>query len=129
MVLDTDHCVAILRGQLDVDRHVAPSASLFVSAVSVAELCYGALRSVRSEANLRHVEELLAGLTVLPVDGAVARRFARLKHALATAGTPVADADLQIAAIALEHRMPLVTHNRRHFDRIDDVELADWLAE
>lgn len=127
MLLDTDHCVAILRGSLDVDRHVAASVPLFVSAVSVAELCYGTHRSARPDANLRHVEQLLAGLTVLPLDGAVARRFAALKRTLEVTGTPVADADLQIAAIAIEHRMPLATHNRRHFERVDGLELIDWL--
>ena len=47
-VLDSDHCVAILRGQLDLSAHVAPDEELAVSAVSVGELVHGAAKSQRA---------------------------------------------------------------------------------
>ena len=35
--------------------------------------------------------------------------------------------DLQIASIALEHAVPLVTHNHRHFQRVPGLAIEDWL--
>ena len=45
-----------------------------------------------------------------------ARLFVQLKHA----GTPVPDNDLWIAALALEHDLPLMTRDQ-HFDRIPQL--------
>jgi tRNA(fMet)-specific endonuclease VapC len=70
----------------------------------------------------------LATLPVLPFDEPAARHFGRLKALLEKAGTPLATADLQIAAIALHRRVPLVTHNQRHFRQVPKLELEDWLV-
>lgn len=127
-ILDTDHCIAILRGSLDVDRHAAAEAELFVTVITVAELVYGAHKSDLPEHNLQQVALLLQGVTVLPLDEAAARRCGHLKDQLRRLGTPLAEPDLQSAAIALEHRLPLATHNQRHFSRVPDLHLVDWLS-
>lgn len=36
--------------------------------------------------------------------------------------------DLQIAAIALQHELTLVTHNSREFNRVAGLKLDDWEA-
>jgi len=127
-ILDTDHCVAILRGRLDVGGRVAPSISLHVTAITVSELTYGAYRSQNPAVNLAQVNTLLEGVTVLAFDTSSARRCGEIKDLLRRAGTPVADPDLQIASIALQHGLPLATHNTGHFDRIPGLALVDWLA-
>ena len=48
---------------------------------------------------------------VLPVDAATARRWGRLSAALGNR-----DADLLIAATALEHGLTVVTRNVKHFE-------------
>lgn len=40
----------------------------------------------------------------------------------------LADADLQIAATALQHDLELVTGNLRHFERVPDLVLRPVLA-
>ena len=44
-LLDTDHCIAILRKQLDLRERVSPGDELATTAISVAELTHGANRS------------------------------------------------------------------------------------
>jgi len=56
-----------------------------------------------------------------------ARRFGALKASLQNEGQPLHDLDLQIASIALENDLPLVTHNQKHFARIEKLNLEDWL--
>lgn len=66
-------------------------------------------------------------MTVLPLEEAAARRRGQLKDQLRRLGTPLAEPDLQIAAIAMEHGLPLATHNQRHFARVEGLPLVDWL--
>jgi tRNA(fMet)-specific endonuclease VapC len=127
-VLDTDHCMAILRQKLDLSAHVAADEELFVTSISVAELTHGADRSLHREDNLTRLEVLFAALVVLPFDEMAGRRFGHLKAELEERGEPLDDLDLQIASIALEHNLPLATNNTRHFQRVKNLELENWIG-
>lgn len=127
-ILDSDHCIAVLRGELDLRGHIAPDESLAVTAISVAELSHGAYRSTRAEENITRLEVLLAAVIILPFDEFAARRFGQLKTKLERNGSTLADLDLQIASIALEHNRPLVTHNQKHFSRVQGLKIEDWIA-
>ncbi len=126
-ILDTDHCIAILRGKLDISKHIEPTASLYVTAVTVSELTYGAYKSDRASAHLAQVDLLLDSVTILPFDEQPARRCGELKDALRRLGSPIAEPDLQIASIALHHALPLLSHNQRHFARMPGLRLLDWM--
>lgn len=129
-ILDSDHCVAILRAQLDLTGRVAPNEELAITAVSVGELVHGASRSQRLTDNLARLDVLLAALTVLPYDEWSARRFGQLKAQLEQVGEIISDPDLQIASISLDQDAVLVTHNQKHFSRVSSMAgliLEDWL--
>jgi tRNA(fMet)-specific endonuclease VapC len=130
-ILDSDHCVAILRAKLDLSGRVPPDEVLAVTAISVGELVHGAVKSQRAAENLARLDVLLAAVTILPYDEWSARRFGQLKARLEGAGETLSDLDLQIGSIALEHAAALVTHNQRHFTRLADLAglaLEDWLG-
>jgi tRNA(fMet)-specific endonuclease VapC len=101
---------------------------LGVTSISIGELVHGAQRSTQAERNMARIEVLMAAVIVLPYDETAARLFGRLKAELQRRGTPLADLDLQIAAICIEANAPLVTHNGRHFGRIIGLKVEDWLA-
>lgn len=128
IILDSDHCIAILRKRLDVSTRINLQTPLFVTAITVSELTFGAHKSARVAQNLAQVDVLLNGVTILPFDTDAARRHGELKDYLRRAGTPLADLDLQIACIALVHALPLATHNTSHFNRIPGLHLVDWLV-
>jgi len=127
-ILDTDHCIEILRGKLDVRNKAEPDQELAITSISVGELTHGAHRSSHPEENLARLDVLLAMLTVLPFDEFSARRFGSLKAMLERQGNPLHDLDLQIASIAMENNTILVTHNQHHFARLEGLTLEDWLA-
>jgi len=127
-LLDTDHCIAILRGQLDINAHVPPQEELGTTAISVAELTHGAHRSLHKEDNLAKLEVLLSVLVILPFDEDVGRKFGELKAELEARGEPLDQFDLQIASIAIENDCELLTNNNRHFSRIGSLQLENWLA-
>ena len=136
-ILDSDHCVAILRADLDLTGRVAPDEDLAITAISVGELVHGASKSQRAVDNLARLDVLLASLTILPYDEWSARRFGQLKAQLEQKGAVISDLDLQIASIVLAwdaggQKPPvLVTHNQKHFSRLTDMaglSLEDWLT-
>ncbi len=126
-ILDTDHCIAILRGKLEISEHIEPTASIYITAITVSELTYGAHKSDRASAHLAQVDLLLDSVTILPFDEQPARRCGELKDVLRRQGNPIAEPDLQIASIALHNTLPLVSHNQRHFARVPGLRLLDWM--
>jgi tRNA(fMet)-specific endonuclease VapC len=130
-ILDSDHCVAILRGRLDLTVWASPDEELAITTVSVGELVHGAAKSQRVTDNLARLDVLLAALTLLPFDEWAARRFGHLKAELEQAGEVIGDLDLQIASIAGEENATLVTHHSKHFSRLADrtqLTIEDWLS-
>ena len=78
----------------------------------------------------QNIERLLTlPLVILPFDTAAARIYAQLRADLERRGTPLADADLRIAAIALAHGFTVVTGNIRHFGRVPGLPVENWLGE
>jgi len=103
------------------------AAHVALSVVTEMELRYGIARNPRLRiAPL--VEELLAGLTVLPLTSEVARVYGRVRAELDRAGTPIGPLDLMIAAHALAARRTLVTNNIREFERVAGLRCVDWSA-
>jgi tRNA(fMet)-specific endonuclease VapC len=72
---------------------------------------------------------VLPAVTVLAYDLATGRVYGSIRAHLEAAGRMLADADLQIAATALQHELELVTGNLRHFRRVPRLKISAALAE
>ena len=125
-ILDSDHCVAILRGQLDPRAKVLATGELAITTISIGELMHGAFKSAQPNENQARLGVLLSKVTILPYGMAAARVFGRIKAELERTGRALDDLDLQIASTALVHDAPLITHNRRHFERVPNLVIEDW---
>jgi tRNA(fMet)-specific endonuclease VapC len=105
-----------------------PSELLSTTSINAAEIHYGAARSEHGEAILRAFEErVFPHLTIHPFDSGTASVFGRLKAGLEKRGSPRSEPDLRIAAIALQHKLTLVTGNARRFARIPRLRVEDWI--
>jgi tRNA(fMet)-specific endonuclease VapC len=101
----------------------------FTSAVVMGELYRGAFRSPQSERHLQNIESRVRpAITVLAYDVATARVYGRMRAHLEGLGTMLADADLQIAATALQYELELVTGNLKHFRRVPGLRVNAVLA-
>jgi tRNA(fMet)-specific endonuclease VapC len=123
IVADTDVLIDFLAGVEPLASRVAEQieAGLATTAVSRFELRAGT-RTARQE---RAVSGLLEGLLTLPLDTTAADRAGSVRRALEKAGSGIGMADSLIAGIALTHGASLLTRNRRHFERVPDLKLAD----
>ena len=102
-----------------------PMAELAVSAVTGAELRFGAARRRDLPKLTAAVEEFLIRVEVLPWDSDAARRYAELRAALEGVGEPMGNLDLMIAAHALATGTTLVSSDPV-FRRVKGLRLADW---
>ena len=75
---------------------------------------------------LQRFETFCRHSLVFPITDAILDRAADLWVAADKAGLPKNDADLIIAATALEHRRSLVTGNTAHFAWIPGLTVEDW---
>ncbi|MFW5690048.1 MAG: PIN domain-containing protein [Spirochaetota bacterium] len=127
ILFDTDICVEILRGNRTVvDRRRQYDEPVAVSFMTVAELYYGVYKSTNVAANRYVVEDFLVTVEVIESDLVIERRFGAIKAELTRHGATVADADLLIAATAMERCTFLVTGNVGHFTMIAGLELRNW---
>lgn len=108
LLVDTDVLVDHLRG---VRRLVADGSSLGISVVSRCELFAG-----RDEPE--RLRRFLSPMVELPIDAPIAELAGLTRRE-----TGIATPDALIAATALTHRIPLMTHNRRHFDRVAELRV------
>ena len=129
-LLDTDVCVAYLRGVPDVVAHLHRhlDEDVGVSFMTAAELFYGAAKAERRDEATLKVEEFLSLVEIAQSDMAVLKAFGQAKAILERAGLPIPDADIHIAATALCRNASLATGNLRHFSRIPGLRLQNWFA-
>ena len=86
---------------------------VFLAAVTIAELRYGALVADWGEQRRRRLEQSIAATTVGPVSDALLTTAAQLRHASRQVGhalhEPIHTNDLWIAASAVHTGAPLLT--------------------
>ena len=126
-LLDTDTVSFALRGEGRVRERLLetrPSA-IAISAISMAELRYGAHKR-RSRRLHDLLDTFVNPITVLPFDGSAADRFGALSAELERRGTVIGMVDTMIAAHALALDRTLVTHDQRHFERVEGLRWVDW---
>lgn len=129
---DTDILSAVIRRDppLSLIRRLAqtPPEDQFTTSVTLGELLYGAAK--RGSATLtQKVREVVTGaLPVLPFDESAAEVYGPLRAELESRGRRLDEPDLRIACIALSRGLAVVTANVRHFSRVPDLKVENWLA-
>ena len=100
---------------------------VFIPAVALGELFFGAAKSGRPAENTARVERFASGRAIVSADLDVAREYGGLKQYLKKKGRSLPENDIWIAAAAKCHGMVLVTRDR-HFQEVEDLHTADWFV-
>lgn len=125
-LLDTDIVIGLLEKDPGVIRHLTSSAKeIVVPSIVIGELCYGARKSGRVEANLARVDDFARKSIVLRCDHRTAQQYGIVKELLRRKGRPIPENDIWIAATALLHGLPLVTRDT-HFAHVDGLVVEVW---
>jgi tRNA(fMet)-specific endonuclease VapC len=98
-----------------------------LSAITVAELEYGAHHSGNYEKEIVAVRKILMPFVHFVFDAATcAESYGVVRHCLEMAGTTIGAMDLLIAAHALALQATLVTNDTRHFSLVPKLKCANW---
>lgn len=94
-----------------------------LSFMSDAELLAWSQSRRWGAARLASLQRSLSQCVVLPYDFAMAQQWASISVTRKRAGRPIATSDCWIAATAVLHDLPLLTHNRRDFGGIEGLSV------
>ena len=116
-LLDTNIVIAIFAAEPAILERVATVDEVFVPAITLGELYYGARKSTRFEANINRIDAFAATMAILGCDEATARQYGRIKDDLRAKGRPIPENDIWIAAVATQHGLTVVSRDD-HFVNI-----------
>jgi tRNA(fMet)-specific endonuclease VapC len=129
-LFDTDVISALLRGDAMTKLHQrlarVPTRSQCTTTITLAELSYGAHKIGKVDLYAR-IKVVLSEVDILSFDVAAAEKYGPLRAQLERKGLKLDEADLRIACIALVNDCTLVTGNTRHFARLDELRVENWL--
>lgn len=125
MILDTNALSAFIDGDPAVGDVMRHQARACIPVIVLGEFRYGISWSKRRATYEAWLASQLAHFDVLPVTEETTISYAALRVTLKRNGTPVPANDAWIAALALQHRLPLLTRDR-HFDAVPQVSRQSW---
>ena len=128
VLVDTNVVSYLMRGG-DLSEQYRPHVAGQLSAISfvtVGELYFGAEKAGWGVKRRLELEMTLRNFIVVPYDHEIARCYGRVVAQRQRDGRPIAPNDAWIAACAVRHGMPLVTHNAKDFR---DVALLAVITE
>jgi tRNA(fMet)-specific endonuclease VapC len=91
-------------------------------------LKFGAENSDNLEKNRKTVDEFVNKFTVIPIFNAL-DIYAREKARLKKKGALLDDFDLLIGATAIANNLILVTRNTSDFERLEKIEIENWVTD
>ena len=125
MIVDTNGLSAWWLNEPSFVSHIEHADRLCVPVPALAEFRFGILKSRFREKMTAWLDESLAATTVLVADDATTRHYAEIRLQLASAGTPIPMNDLWIAAIARQHKLPVLSRDA-HFDNVSGLTRIGW---
>lgn len=124
IVADTDVLIDYLEDQgsgAEAVERALQRDQLQTTAVNYFELVSGTRRPQERGSIL----EFLGSIFVLPLDVEAARQAAEVRQQLERSGVGIGMGDSLIAGIVLANGATLLTRNRRHFERVHGLPLAE----
>jgi len=124
MVVDTSIFIEYLRTKDKTKTtlfKIPNQYQIYISAVTLYELLMGAT----SNEKYQDIRILTYDLPVLPFDDDVAVKASEIYHYLRKNNQMIEFRDIFIAATSIENAMPIVTLNKKHFDRIQQLKIVE----
>ncbi|MDB9493398.1 type II toxin-antitoxin system VapC family toxin [Spirulina major CS-329] len=125
LLIDTDIASFLFKGSDYADPYLPllMGQELSLSFMTVAELFQWAMFRQWGDRRTRQLEQYLSNYLVIPVDQLLCREWAQVRSDRQNVGRPISPQDAWIAATALRHDLPLITHNTKDFLDIPRLRL------
>lgn len=125
-LLDTNVIIEILRGNNSIIEKVEDVGQneCVISEITIAELLYGAVRGNKAK-NFEDIVRVEQEFAILPIRPAY-REYTEIRNELRNQGQVIDHMDMFVASVAKSNGLVLVTHNTKHFLRIEGLAIEDW---
>jgi tRNA(fMet)-specific endonuclease VapC len=125
VILDTNALSAFVDGEVGVGQALRGEARAAIPVIVLGEFRYGIGESRHRAVYEKWLESHLPDFETLAVTDATAIAYAGLRRALKRLGRPIPANDAWIAALALQHRLPILSRDE-HFDVVAGVDRRSW---
>ena len=128
IVVDSDVLIDLLREKDDAVKNIRElekNEELATTDINVFELYFGAYNSNKKDKNISSTRGLLKNLTLLHTTEEAMETGGRIYSDMKAKGKSIDIRDVLIAAITLQNGASLLTRNREHFERIEELVLVD----
>lgn len=125
-IIDTDVCISLMKRDKRVLGFVRELelTDLSLTFMTVSELFYGSYNAQRRACHQELTKEFVRRFEILFPNFNSCEQFGIIKASLIKEGRLIPDVDLLIASIAISHDRVLLTHNKKHFERLSPYGLT-----
>jgi tRNA(fMet)-specific endonuclease VapC len=126
--LDTNTLIYFFKGQGNVSKRLlaTPPGEIAIPAVVVFELEVGIGKSTSPRKRIAQLHEITSLVNIISFGQTEAKSAAAIRIKLEKKGIPIGPYDILIAASAITNKSTLITHNKKEFERIDELKIEDW---
>jgi predicted nucleic acid-binding protein len=125
VILDTNALSAFVDGEPALGTRLSLESRVAIPVIVLGEFRYGISASRHRRAYEQWLENHLPEFDVLTVTEPTTVTYARVRELLKKAGRPIPANDAWIAALALQHRLPVLSRDE-HFDAVPGVRREAW---
>ena len=126
MILDTNAVSAMADQDQKIAKVLGAPSSQYLPVPVLAEYRSGVINSRYRKSLETWLDQLEKSRLILNIDAVTAHHYAVLKNKLKTAGRMIPINDIWIAALALQHHLPILSEDR-HFDGITGIKRIGWV--
>ena len=127
MILDTNALSALAGRDENLIDQLSTAPRICTTLISLGEYSHGLTGCTpkRRKQLQTWLDAFLKRAEVLAPNTRTIEPYASVRAELKTAGTPIPANDCWIAALARQHRLPLVSKDR-HFDKVAGITRIEW---
>ena len=125
MILDTNALSAFIDGEPAVGARLSAESQAAIPVIVLGEFWYGISGSRHRDKYERWLVDHLSDFEILSVTESTTLTYARVRASLKKLGRPIPANDTWIAALALEHRLPVMSREE-HFDAVPGLRREAW---
>ena len=130
--LDTNIITAFLKNDSRVVERVSDYLEFFdkltINIISYYEILRG-LKDLGNEEKLRRFDNFIQENELVFITKDIIEKAAEIYAYLKKEGNLIEDADILMASTAIVEDLVLITNNLKHFKRVKDLRLNNWLQK
>ena len=128
--LDTNIITAFLKNDLKAVEKTSDYLEFFdkltINIISYYEILRG-LKDLGNKKKIERFEDFIRENELISIRKETVQKAAEIYAYLKKEGNMIEDADILMAATAIVEDLVLITNNIRHFKRVKDLKLDNWL--